>query len=141
MTDCCDTPQNQAIAFPRKLACPSSGQFCSVVNASTISHHLKQPWHWKAKDQGYYFCAVPGCAIVYFGEDASVLEQPSLRTTVGIKSTSEKDLVCYCYGVSLQDMKLDPSIRSFIINKTKNSECACDTRNPSGKCCLKDFPK
>ncbi len=25
--------------------------------------------------------------------------------------------------------------------KTNNCICACETRNPSGKCCLKDFPK
>jgi len=141
MTDCCDTTQNQTTRFPRKLACPSSGQRCTQVNPSTISHHLKRSWLWEAKDQGYYFCADSDCEIVYFGEDGSVIEGSSLRTIVGVKSSSEDDLICYCYGVSLQAMKQDPRIRSFITNKTKNSECACDTRNPSGRCCLKDFPK
>ena len=32
-------------------------------------------------------------------------------------------------------------IKDFVIKSTKEKTCACTTRNPSGKCCLKDFPK
>ncbi len=141
MSDCCEPFKNQAISSSRKLACPASGQLCTLVSSKTISHHLKQSWNWRSKDQAYYFCTDSECDIVYFGEDKSVIERSLLRTVVGIKSEFEEDLICYCYGVSLLDMKKDPSIRSFITKKTKNSECACDTRNPSGRCCLKDFPK
>jgi hypothetical protein len=28
-----------------------------------------------------------------------------------------------------------------VIEQTRLHNCACDVRNPSGRCCLKDFPK
>jgi len=34
-----------------------------------------------------------------------------------------------------------PDAKSFVIEKTKGHFCECEARNPSGKCCLKDFPK
>ena len=141
MSNCCDPPEKMSNQSPRKLSCPKSGQLCGQVSTNIITHHLINPWNWKAKNQAYYYCSNSDCEIVYFGEDKSVHEQRSLRTIVGQKSTSENDMICYCYGVSLLAMKQDPSIKSFIIKKTKNSECACNIRNPSGKCCLKDFPK
>ena len=28
-----------------------------------------------------------------------------------------------------------------IVEQTKNARCSCETSNPSGRCCLKVFPK
>jgi len=35
----------------------------------------------------------------------------------------------------------DPGIRDFVVAQTRLGLCACDTRNPSGRCCLIDFPR
>jgi hypothetical protein len=51
------------------------------------------------------------------------------------------DLLCYCFGISREDFKRDPGLRDFVVAKTKAGECSCETKNPSGRCCLKDFPK
>ena len=36
---------------------------------------------------------------------------------------------------------LDLMARAYIIRQTKRRTCACDVRNPSGQCCLKNFPR
>jgi hypothetical protein len=123
------------------LNCPVNGKPYLPVTQKTMSHHLKQPWNWQAKEQGYYFCSDPECEVVYFAEDDSVIKTSELRTSVGVKTMQADSVICYCYGVTLGDAQSDSSIKEFVVQKTKVDECACDTRNPSGKCCLKDFPK
>ena len=55
---------------------------------------------------------------------------------------SEDDLMlCYCFGFTKQDYKDNPSVREYVIEKTRLGKCSCSTKNPSGQCCLKDFPK
>lgn len=80
------------------------------------------------------------CEIVYFGEDGSRILQAQLRTRVGSKQASGDALLCYCYGVTVDDARNDPAARDFVIAETRLGQCACETRNPSGRCCLKDFP-
>lgn len=139
MSDCCSTSDTTP-PFPKKHRCPLDGKEYSQVSTSTIKHHIKAPWSWQAKDQGYYFCSDPDCPVVYFGEDNSVIEQDSVRTRIGTKEKPAEALVCYCYGVTRQEAENTPLIRQFVIAETKRQQCACEARNPSGKCCLSDFP-
>jgi len=137
----CDQSNTETHPVPRKLNCPVNGKTCLPVEPKTISHHLKHPWNWQATKQGYYFCSDPECDVVYFSQDGSMIKTPELRTTVGVKKMNPESLICYCYGVTLDDAKSNPAIKAFVKQKTKANECACDSRNPSGRCCLKDFPK
>jgi hypothetical protein len=141
---CCNSSsceQTGTKSAPRKLNCPVNGKAYLSVEPKTISHHLKQSWKWSAVEQGYYFCSDPECDVVYFAEDGGVIKTSELRTAVGVKEMKPDSLICYCYGVTLDDAKSDATIKEFVIQKTKVDECACDTRNPSGRCCLKNFPK
>jgi hypothetical protein len=140
MSDCCSNSCSPK-PFPKRHICPANGKEYGQVSSTTIKHHIKAPWSWNAKDQGYYFCSDPECAVVYFGQDNSVIEKASVRTEVGVKEKSENGLVCYCYGVTKSEAKNNPQTRQFVIEETKQQQCACETRNPSGKCCLADFPK
>ena len=112
----------------------------SIVSAETIVKHINEPWNWIVKEQTYYFCDEPDCDVVYFDEDNSIIKQSQLRTTVGIKSKDENSLICYCFGVKKNEAD-NPEIKDFVLKQTKNKICACESLNPSGKCCLKDFPK
>ncbi len=140
MSDCCSSASCSLNSAPRKQHCPGNNALCSQVSQTTILHHIKQPWHWEAKEQAYYFCSDPGCEVVYFGQDNSIITQSELRTEVGIKAKLPESIICYCFGVTYKDVSLDPDIKAFVIDKTRDHSCACETRNPSGKCCLKDFP-
>ena len=139
MSDCCPTSCTQA-EFPKRHACPVNGKAYGLVSAVTIRHHIKAPWQWQARDQGYYFCSDPDCPVVYFGQDGSVIEKRSVRTQIGVKDKSDNALVCYCYGVTKSEAQSNPLVRQFVMEQTKQRQCACETRNPSGKCCLADFP-
>ena len=141
MSDCCPASVDNIDAVPKKYRCPVNGKFYTGVARETIFHHLNRPWEWQLKHQGYYFCDDPECEVVYFGQDDSVIKQSELRTRVGIKEQTEQSIICYCFGVSFKDARTDSEAKQFVLEKTKESICACGTRNPSGKCCLKDFPK
>ena len=136
MTNCCSQSNNKNPTG--KHHCPVDGMAYSQVS---ILHHLKAPWLWRGKHQNYYFCDAPDCEAVYFGEDNSVIYKSDLRTQIGIKEDSDDALLCYCFGVSKAGARQDPAAREFVVQQTKHKQCACETRNPSGRCCLKDFPK
>ncbi len=139
MSQCC-TSSNTDTTYPKKHTCPVNGKSYSGVSPTTIFHHINEPWQWMAKQQGYYFCSDPECDVVYYGQDDSFIMKSELRTTVGIKEENDASLVCYCFGVTKSNAT-NEKIKKFVINSTKEKTCACSTHNPSGKCCLKDFPK
>ena len=140
MADCCSTTENKAV-HPGKRCCPVCGMEGAVVQIRTISHHLRQAWKWEHKDIHYYFCNGQGCDVVYFGDDDSVIRKSQLRTRVGIKETASDAPACYCFGISREDALNDPGTRVYVMEQTRNAQCSCDVSNPSGHCCLKDFPR
>ncbi len=135
MSDCCGDSQ-----APQKKACPSCQSQGLTVPFATVLHHLKQSWQTKFKQQTWYFCEGSGCAAVYFGGDNSLIKQSDLRTQIGLKTPTDDGFICYCYGVTKSQAK-DLAIKQFVMNQTKQKNCACTTRNPSSRCCLKHFPK
>lgn len=123
-----------------KATCLECGESCIQVPAQTIKHHLKQPWFWDDGGVDYYFCASQDCDTVYFALDEhKIITQGQLRTQVGIKSKAEDAMVCYCFDVCRQDAR-NKDIKAYVVAQTKAGQCACSIRNPSGRCCLKDFP-
>ncbi len=123
-----------------KATCPECAEACASVLAQTIKHHLKQPWLWHDGGMDYYFCASQGCDTVYFALDkGETITQDQLRTQVGIKSRAEDAMVCYCFDVCRQGAQ-NKDIKAYVVAQTKAGQCACKIRNPSGRCCLKDFP-
>lgn len=139
MSDCCSSPEGDA-KHPQKRRCPVNGVECSEVSARTIAHHVKESWRWVPSARHYYFCDDPECEVAYFGDDGSLVPKSRLRTRIGIKERTGDDLLCYCFGVSRADSERNPAIRGFVLKQTKAGLCSCETSNPSGRCCLKDFP-
>jgi hypothetical protein len=140
MNDCCPTA-NPSTQAPNKYRCPINGREYPRVAITTILHHIKAPWQWPRKQQGYYFCDDPKCDVVYFAEDDSILDTQALRTQVGIKQDSPQATLCYCFGINREVATTDSAAKAFVVQQTKQKSCACAIRNPSGRCCLKDFPK
>lgn len=140
MADCCTTSENKA-ANPKKRCCPGNGVAGTEVQRKTIAHHIKHAWKWEGSAGRYYFCADPECDIVYFGDDDSVILKSQLRTLVGVKEASGNTLICYCFGVTKAGARNDPGIKDFVVSQTRAHLCSCATSNPSGRCCLKDFPR
>lgn len=140
MADCCSSKSSEA---PKKKMhrCPRNGIEYHELAVRTIKHHIKRAWEWEPGNRRYFFCEDPDCDVVYFADDDSVILTSQLRTRIGIKTTDDDALVCYCFGISKADAQSDATLRAYVLEQTKNGECSCDTRNPSGRCCLKDFPR
>jgi len=140
MSECCTT-QRDSEKHPRTHFCPANGKQYKAVDKNTLLHHVKNPWGASITNQGYYFCSDPDCNIVYFGQNNITFSKYEVLTQVWEKESDMSRLVCYCFHVTHQQAGLDSDIKRFVIQKTKESYCSCETSNPSGRCCLKNFPK
>jgi len=140
MNDCCSSNSCKTSRSIRHQ-CPANGIEYRDVSARTIAHHVKQPWLWNIHDQVFFYCEDPECEVVYFADDDSVILKSQLRTEMGIKTKSRSALLCYCFGVTKIDAQQNPKIKNFVTDQTKKGICSCETSNPSGRCCLKDFSR
>lgn len=140
MSDCCSSTKDTT-QIPKRHICPKNGTQYHEVPYRTVLHHVKAPWDLSLTEQHYYFCDDPNCVVVYFGLDNTTITKSMLRTKVGIKETADDTLICYCFGVTKADAISNKRAKSFVVEQTKNAKCSCETSNPSGRCCLKDFPK
>lgn len=139
MSNCCTTNNTT----PAKAVCPVNGQSYSQVSRRTVLHQVCKPWQRKLTAQHYFFCDDPNCDVVYFGNDQQVILHDELRQNVGQKSSAQDRPVCYCFDILMSDLQTETdqdNLKTFVAEQTKNSVCDCEIRNPSGRCCLKDFP-
>ena len=137
---CCSVAS--ASVKPKRHACPVNGKPYLPVPLSTIKQHIKTPWKKTLTEQSYFFCEDPDCHVVYFGEDDSIIQQSDIRHVVGLKDQRHAQaLVCYCFDIHYVQAKADSSLEHYVTNETKKGNCACESQNPSSKCCLKDFKR
>ena len=83
--------------------------------------------------------------MVYFDENGTrVFTVGDLRIVVGIKATTDPIPVCYCFGFDESHLHEEISrtgcttVPERISRLIRDGLCACDVRNPSGKCCLSE---
>lgn len=139
MAACC-TLDNENKPGILKQPCPSCGQAALEVSRQTMMQHIKDVWAYPFSDEAYYFCRSPACEVVYFTASGEQLDKSAIRTTIGIKEQNDEAIICYCFGIN-KIMAANKDVKDFVIQQTRESSCACETSNPSGRCCLKDFPK
>ena len=140
MNNCCSRSGSETNQ-PGRHICPVNGKLYTEVPIVTIMHHIDKPWEWEHPEQRYYYCDDPDCDVVYFGQDNSIIKKYSIRTQLSSKEKSDSALVCYCFGVNKKQAIENIKAKQFVIDQTRQKKCSCLTSNPSGKCCLKDFPK
>jgi hypothetical protein len=91
----------------------------------------------------YRFCVSPDCPVVYFSRDRSFAIR-DLRIRVGLKEKTGPIPLCYCFGFTEQavreeiEAKGSTTIPQRITAFIKARLCACEERNPSGACCLRE---
>lgn len=97
--------------------------------------------------QSFWLCRDADCDAVYFGEDGQLLRIADLRVVPGFKRKSRERLVCYCFDYRREDIEKElrsngyTTIPERITAEVKAGNCACEVRNPSGKCCLGEGKK
>ncbi len=154
MSDCCavkdsnsascavETPQEEA---PAVMACPESGTRSKKVDLLTVKSLLRQ-LPFEMPPSQYYFCEASGCDVVYFSSDpeAPLFRRSDLLVRVGQKEEHDPIPVCYCFGVARSDVADEirltgkSTLAERIKAEVKAGRCACEVKNPSGKCCLGD---
>ncbi|MDX8385182.1 MAG: hypothetical protein R8M11_01545 [Gallionella sp.] len=134
----------------KRKNCPECGDVCIGVNLTTMRHHVQFPENQNIDNQNiaegeYSFCPNPQCGVGYFSL-SDTISKDKLRMFQRV-SDGYETLLCYCFDVS-QDGYLSAlkagehePIKHFVIQQTKLGACACEIRNPSGRCCLVNFKR
>ena len=98
--------------------------------------------------ENFYFCKSPDCDTIYFNNSKDIyLNKNDVKIRVGIKETTPPVPICYCFEINKEDLYTeikkegDSKAVKFIEDKIKNGECSCETKNPSGRCCINDVRK
>ena len=147
MSDCCSVPKTDSPP-PAVMACPSCGNRSKQVDTLTVKSLVRRLPIGMPHTQ-YYFCAAPGCDVVYFAShaDAPSFGRSDLSVRVGAKETEDPISVCYCFGVTRKDIEDEvaqtghSTIGERITAEVKAGNCACEVKTPSGKCCLGDITR
>ena len=151
MENSCSTSSGCSVPDTRKtkakVICASCGAVGHRVARKTLLHQLKHSELMTLHGASFHFCAKIDCDVVYFGEGGATYTQDQVRQKVGRKSTDRQRTICYCFDVSESGVREElektgkSKSKTFVMEQVKLKNCACEIRNPSGQCCLKDFPK
>lgn len=142
MSDCCSV-KDANVKVPPVMACPVNGTRSKRVDMLTVKSLVRR-LSFRMPPTQYYFCDAGGCDVVYFplDQEAPVYRRDDLLVRVGRKETSDPIPVCYCFGVTRQNIwdeirRTGKSTVAERINaEVKAGHCACEVKNPSGRCCL-----
>ncbi len=103
-------------------------------------HQIQFPQNQHLSEGGYAFCANRECHTGYFST-ADMIPKTVLRAF----QPGRESMLCHCFDISdsayrtaLADGSA-PAIKAFVVQQTKAALCACESRNPLGRCCLAAF--
>lgn len=142
MSECCDSSE---CATQKSGVCPVCGEKGKGVDRITPENLLAAKQAVRLKEIDYYFCPTHSCEVVYFSQEgAQYFTKKDVKTRVGLKETDDPIPVCYCFDFTRD--KIFDEIRqtgtsnasTYITEKVQAGECACEIKNPSGRCCLGD---
>jgi len=147
MSDCCSVNQKTGTA-PAVMVCPVNGARSKQVETLTVKSLLRRLPLGMPNTQ-YYFCDSSECEVVYFPLDskAPLFYRGDLTVRVGAKETEEPIPVCYCFGFTRRDLENEiaetgrSTVADQIRTEVNAGNCACEVKNPSGKCCLGDVTR
>jgi len=142
MSSCSPVNSSEGIA-PAVMACPVNAARSKRVDILTL-RSLVRRLPLRMPPVQYYFCEAVDCDVVYFASDpqAPVFRRNDLWVRVGAKEKAGSALVCYCFGFSREEIADEvrktgkSAIFERVAAEVKAGNCACEVKNPSGKCCL-----
>lgn len=142
MSECCEP--HDAADTSSHAACPACGQRGRSVPFQTVAAltHVRLP-----ERQEFHLCLQEECSTVYWGSDGARLKVPDLTVTPSFKKPGGRGLVCYCFlhDTAEIERELEESgvtrVPERIRHEIQQGNCACEVRNPSGRCCLGDVTR
>ena len=128
--------------------CTNCGGQSRPVSRKTVLLMLKPELLEQAMTGTYGFCSARNCPIVYSEDQGSHrFTIDDLRMRVGLKVKEDPIPLCYCFGFDESHIRDEISrtgntnIPERISALIRQGLCACETRNPSGVCCLGEVNK
>lgn len=119
------------------MTCPVSGTVGHKVGLVTVKALLAGRALRRLDGKAYRFCAEPDCDVVYFDRDAgSVFRKRDLLVRVGLKESSDPIPICYCFDLTVSDLRTRIDVAAMISAEVRAGHCACEVKNPQGSCCL-----
>ena len=119
-----------------------------AVSRKTVMLMLKPDLLDQAMTGKFSFCSARDCPVVYFEDEGNrCFTVDDLRTRVGLKGKEDPIPLCYCFGFDESHLREEiartgeTTIPEKISRLIREGLCACDTRNPSGLCCLGEVNK
>lgn len=141
---------------PGEPACCDGADAVTEARSCPRSSRPGQPVEWRTvaalvtgsvpPQQSFWLCRDPDCDVVYFGDRGATFSTSEVRVVPGFKAGSD-GLVCYCFlhrrAEIEEEVKATGSsvILERVKARTRAGECACEVRNPSGRCCLGDLQR
>lgn len=126
--------------------CPACQTRTTSVPTTTLLHLLEPPQAREVNpEQAYGVCRERSCPLLYFSSDHRQTWKPSdVRTLVGFKQPRDAPShpVCYCFGYIEENIAEEikatgkSKVVEWITKRVQNEECACEYKNPLGRCCL-----
>ncbi|HEV8132107.1 MAG TPA: hypothetical protein VGQ81_12700 [Acidobacteriota bacterium] len=142
MSDCCCAV---APVEDQSKICPQCQKKGKKVQLITVRSLIRVEFRAKIKDTQYFYCPTLTCDVVYF---SSLTDAPfykiDLTVRVGAKETVDPIPVCYCFGHTEGSIREEieatgkSTVEEKIRAQIKAGNCACETTNPAGRCCLGD---
>jgi hypothetical protein len=129
-------------APPDEVLCPVSGHAGVPVKWITVQAHTVGPIPDR---QTFRVCMDRDCDVIYFGELGAVVRRGDLATQPGFKTSEGDGMLCFCFP--LRRSELTQAVRSGAGERTigrieaevRAGNCACEIRNPTGRCCLAEL--
>ncbi len=140
MSECCSVKPTD---WPAVTTCPVTGRRSKQVDLLTVRSLVRQ-LPLGMQPTAYYFCDDPACDVVYLPSNpqAPVFRRGDLWVRVGVKEQDDPIPVCYCFGFTRKDIVEEiratgrSTVSARVTAEVKAGNCACEVKNPSGKCCL-----
>lgn len=132
---CCDKQTTK-----KHVICSACGQTALPVSRQTMLHQVQYPDNMSMLEGDYAFCANRDCNSGYFSA-SNMIPKISLRAF----QSNQDVMLCHCFDVSESDYRTalqhgsSEAIKAFVVQQTKDKLCACESRNPAGRCCLASF--
>ncbi|WP_038047561.1 copper chaperone Copz family protein [Thermus caliditerrae] len=119
------------------MLCPKNGKVGLEVPLKTVKNFLTGKALARLDPESpHYLCQDPACPVVYYGQEG-VYTLEEVRFPIYDKGAS---LICYCFDWTREGLAealsqgLDPVVQ--VEEGVRAKRCACDQRNPRGRCCL-----
>ncbi len=129
---------------PAHASCPECGSPADRVHPITLEHLVRPEARPRVDSKAsWYFCRSRTCDVVYFQLDGDGrFLRSDLSVRVGVKETEDPIPLCYCFGHTRASVEEEivatgrTTVIESISEEIRAGRCACEVKNPSGRCCL-----